>query len=156
MCVSCLRLEQRVRSRAAYNGSSLAARASALLADARRRAKAKGLPCTISRQWVLERLRSGYCDATGVRFEFDTSTRRKGQAYTSTAPSLDRIDSSVGYTPSNTQVVCAKHNVSKSYSTTREHINYCLTFLRHQGVITNESVVEAHHRNRECSFKRRS
>lgn len=82
-------------------------RASALVSMARYRAKQKGLPFTLTDedtarlQWVID---LGRCQVTGIPFNLDD-----GKTWDS--PSLDRIDSTRGYTPENTRVVLYCVNV---------------------------------------------
>lgn len=53
--------------------------------------------------WIEARL-SKCCELTGLLFDFDGGGDTAGHGPYS--PSLDRIDSSKGYTPENTRVVC--------------------------------------------------
>lgn len=84
-------------------------RARQLLMSARLRAKATGQLFTITEEWVTERLERGVCPMTGIPF---VMTRGEGrQAY---APSLDRIDPSVGYTPENARLIISAVNLAKN------------------------------------------
>jgi hypothetical protein len=84
-------------------------RASRLLADAKQRANGAGLPCTITLDWVTERIAAGVCAATSLPFDLEGS----GAPARPFTPSLDRIDPSQGYTPENTQVVAWVYNRAK-------------------------------------------
>lgn len=85
--------------------SKLTVRAVALVGQARYRAVKYDRPITITPEWVLERLIAGHCEATGFPFTFDVG---KGhQPYT---PSIDRVDSALGYTPENCRVVITAFN----------------------------------------------
>jgi hypothetical protein len=52
------------------------------------------------RDWLKAKVDAGVCELTGTPFDF---SGRKGNPY---APSLDRIDSSKGYTRDNVRLVC--------------------------------------------------
>ena len=82
-------------------------RASSLWRSARNRAKKAGLPFTITREWVAERVERGVSELTGMPIVLEA--HEWYQVHPS-APSLDRIDSSKGYTPENTMLVCAAEN----------------------------------------------
>lgn len=49
----------------------------------------------------------GRCEVSGLPFSFEVHGKRKPFA-----PSIDRVDSSVGYTPENTRLVCYAVNVA--------------------------------------------
>jgi hypothetical protein len=75
------------------------------------RAKKKGMECTITLEWVQQKLLDGVCEVTGIAF-VTGSLRHPFQ------PSIDRIDSSKPYTPDNCRVVLwiintAKHTLSE-------------------------------------------
>lgn len=78
--------------------SSAATRASKLIAGAKARSLAKGLPFDLDVPWLQSKLDCGRCEATGVRFDMNT---RRGW----NTPSLDRINPAQGYTKSNTRLV---------------------------------------------------
>ncbi|KKN55442.1 hypothetical protein LCGC14_0582120 [marine sediment metagenome] len=63
----------------------------------RRTAKVRGLDATLTKEWIEEKL-NGVCEATGLGFELTGGRGPK-------SPSLDRMDSSKGYTPENTRMV---------------------------------------------------
>ena len=73
-----------------------------LIASAKSRARKRGLEFDLDshRSDIKRRVDSGECELTGVRF--DTS----GNIRTYKSPSLDRINSSRGYTYDNVRVVC--------------------------------------------------
>lgn len=97
--------------RPARKRSVLESRYSGLLTSARKRAKAKGIDCTITLDHILEMARSNgeRCAVTGIPF---SATKSKGQHKAPFAPSLDRIDSAKGYTLANTRLVCVCVNMA--------------------------------------------
>ena len=87
--------------------------ASGMLTRAKRRAKDKKLgEVTLTRDWIVEKLEYGLCEATGLQFRFNNSksSRTPGDY----APSIDRIDNSKGYTQNNCQVVIWAYNGVKN------------------------------------------
>jgi hypothetical protein len=80
------------------------------LAKCRHRSSLKGRACMIDREFIADRLRltRGRCELTGLRF----STDRADVANRPYAHSIDRIDSTLGYTRSNVRIVCAGINVA--------------------------------------------
>ena len=105
--------------RAAYR-SSLEGRAAALLKDARRRAASKGMSFSLTRDWVIGRLRRWTCEATGWLFVIQS-----GRGHHPFAPSIDRINSTRGYTPANCRLVISAVNTIKG--TLRAHVAAALS-----------------------------
>lgn len=79
-------------------------RAKALMTLARFRAKQKGLPFALDENAIQGVIDAGVCELTRIPFNLDG-----GKTWDS--PSLDRIDSSKGYTPDNVRVVLYCLNV---------------------------------------------
>lgn len=82
--------------------------------QARSRALRRGLPFEITVEWALQKLvAQGYrCAKTGIALQLvcpHTDT-----TYSAFSPSFDRINSSLGYTCENTQVVCLMYNSAKN------------------------------------------
>lgn len=94
--------------------STVPGRAVELLRAARRRAKEKGIPCTLTKRWVMDRLRSGVCQETGMAFDMVMAGGRN-----KLAPSIDRHDLSQGYTPYNCRVVIWAWNCARGQYGTR-------------------------------------
>ena len=63
----------------------------------------------INTEWVYQKLEKGICDLTGLPFSLELRGKTHMNPY---APSLDRIDSNVGYTETNTRVVLAAVNLA--------------------------------------------
>lgn len=69
------------------------------------------MECSLTIEWIKGKLLAGVCEVTGIAFEFE----RNGNPF---FPSIDRIDSSKGYTPDNCRVVLwiintAKHTLAE-------------------------------------------
>lgn len=76
--------------------------------SAKRRNIKKNLQFDITVEWLQEKY-TGYCELTGIEFQF----ANKGKS--PIAPSLDRIDSSKGYTKDNVRIVCWGLNQAYSW-----------------------------------------
>lgn len=72
-----------------------------MLESAGRRARARGLPFTLTKRWA-EKHYKGKCELTGL--EFTTHGRLTGKV-SPFAPSIDQIVAGAGYTPANSQFV---------------------------------------------------
>ena len=94
--------------------STVSGRATELLRSAKRRAKEKGLPCILTKKWVIDRLGSGVCQETGMSFDLSMSGGRN-----KLAPSIDRHDLEQGYTPINCRVVIWAWNCARGQYGTR-------------------------------------
>lgn len=76
-----------------------------LLAGCKRRALRHGREFALTREWLRPRLVRGVCEATGQSLTFSPGDE--------TVPSIDRKDSSLGYTPDNCWVVTWRYNNAK-------------------------------------------
>lgn len=81
-----------------------------LLSAAKARASQKGVPFNLPSKWLADRLAAGKCEVTGLPFDMVTVGSRPD----SFAPSIDRKDSSLGYTEDNCQLVIWLYNAAKS------------------------------------------
>lgn len=86
-------------------------RAGQLYRAARIRAKNKDLHCTITKLWVLQALDTGVCQLSGIPFDLKPTKKYNFNPY---SPSIDRIDSSKGYTFENSRVILTALNVALS------------------------------------------
>lgn len=102
-------------------------RAVKLRSDARYRARRKGQEFDVPVERIEAALETGVCELTGLPFDLDTSEQWDKHP---SAPSLDRIDSSKGYTLDNVQVVCYAINVLRHQYP--EHLTrvYAKAFLK--------------------------
>ena len=86
-------------------------RASKLLRSARSRAKARGVTCTLTLDWLEQKLKDGRCEATGLPLDL---TRHPHYRTNPWSPSVDRRRNTDPYTPENSMVVCTAYNRAKS------------------------------------------
>jgi len=110
-CKACDQAANRVRSRS--HPAIIAERVKkwrderrgyALVNVAKHRAKARGIAFNLEPALIQARIDVGKCELTGIPFDLTT-------AWSWNAPSLDRIDSSGGYTMNNVRVVLYAVNV---------------------------------------------
>jgi DNA-directed RNA polymerase subunit RPC12/RpoP len=118
------RLQLHVKYKQWYGTTSY--RASVLLSTARRSAKKMNLPCTLTKQWIEERLKRGVCEVTGVQFDFNSS----GKGIRKFSPSLDRQNPKEGYTEKNTRVVVWIYNLWKSNYSHDEVIEFAKVLIQ--------------------------
>lgn len=98
-CRQCKQQDSRER----YASSS---RASRMLRAARSRACRHGFELSIDLAWVEQRLEAGVCEVSGIPFVTDALRHPF-------LPSLDRVDSSRGYTPDNCRAILWMLNAAK-------------------------------------------
>ena len=77
-----------------------------LLNRSKRSAIKKNFVYELDRDWLDKQLAAGTCSQTGLEFVYESNS-----PYT---PSIDRIDSSKGYTKDNCQIVCNIYNFAKN------------------------------------------
>jgi hypothetical protein len=80
--------------------------------QARFRANRKNLPCSITKEYLIEKW-TGLCPATGKVLE-------PGGRVTPTSPSVDRIVPALGYVPGNIAIISVAANRIKSEATAPE------------------------------------
>jgi len=84
-------------------------RATDLLKNAQGRAASKGLICTLTEEWIEEKLLAG-CEMTG--FPFDLEGGKSIGRFNPYGPSIDRIIAGSNYTPENCRMVIMAINVA--------------------------------------------
>ena len=84
-----------------------------LFRNAKNRAKAKGLPFTLTKEWVVERIEWGKCELSGIPFNLEVGREVSGPF----SPSIDKIVPELGYTPENCRVILCGINLLKMNGT---------------------------------------
>lgn len=106
-------------------------RAGTLLAGAKTRAKAKGIKCTLKKEWVVKKLNAGYCEVSGIPFKIKPYSLKKDYTHVNPyAPSLDQIQPSGGYTEGNVQVVCDQINKMKGDRTITQTVKVARELIK--------------------------
>lgn len=95
----------------AKENSDAWARSGRMLIWIRRRAAQSGMDFDLTREWISQAVESGACAVTGIKFDLGRDEMLRFQPW---SPSVDRIDSSRGYTQDNCRVVCWIYNMAKS------------------------------------------
>jgi hypothetical protein len=98
-----------------------------MLIQARKRAKKKGWVCTLAHQDIVI---PKYCPVLGIELRHGIKIR------CANSPSLDRIDSSKGYTPDNIAVISEKANRIKNDATLSDILLIADYMLRHAKIGT--------------------
>lgn len=93
-----------------------------LLHGARKRAKAQGLPCTITEEDIII---PQYCPYLGT--ELETSSPRGSSR--SNVYSLDKIIPELGYVPGNIEVISHLANTMKSNATEEQLVRFATTII---------------------------
>lgn len=105
----------RARARDAYN-------------DCRKRALAQGMEFDLTSKFILSLLRTQtVCPYLGTNLTYAIGGKDK------TLASIDRIDSSKGYTQDNVQVVSYLANLMKSHATPEELFQFAMGVMRMNG-----------------------
>ena len=83
----------------------------ALLGNAKDRAKKVGVPFALSREWVAAKLEIGICEMSGIPLVRAPRGKTRTHPF---APSLDRIIPSLGYIEANVRLVAFAVNQARS------------------------------------------
>ena len=97
------RKKRRYESAKKYD-ASIKGRASKLLRCARYRAKKQGIQCTLTLEWVLQKLIEGRCEVTNIDFEIKPGNGERQNTENPWSPSIDRLDPNGEYTPENSRL----------------------------------------------------
>jgi hypothetical protein len=96
----------------------------------------RGIAWTLNEDQLIQRiLDSGVCCLSGRELVFETNYI--------TTPSLDRIDSSQGYTDANVQWVGASVNTAKATLNNQDFIELCADIARHNGYTVTKQLEAA-------------
>ena len=76
-------------------------------------------------KWIYEKIKNGYCEVTGIKFDLETEVRPSAHAKNPWVPSIDRIDSSKPYLKNNVQIVVFMYNVCKSEFAYEDVVKLC-------------------------------
>lgn len=87
------------------------------------RAMKKGWKFDLTNEWYWQRVNAGVCEKTGLPF-----VNKKGKK-SPFQPSVDRINSSRGYTQDNCQVVCLIFNLAKNKFTEKDVYKFARAFV---------------------------
>lgn len=103
------------------------------------RSKDIGVDFDLDVPYLYELLKSqnNKCRASGIGLEFSTKSGLKGRSPWS--PSLDRIDSSKGYTKDNVQFVCLMYNLCKS-TWTHEDVMKFVKILNSNSSLSDDGI----------------
>lgn len=108
-------------------GDPVAHRIRRLLHTSKKTAKTKSFEHSLDKQWCLSKL-SGVCEATGL--PFDLSVDGIYKKMNPFAPSIDRIDNTLGYTKDNCQMVIWIYNCSKNTFDLKDLYTMCKAFVK--------------------------
>ena len=91
-----------------------------MLRSAKRRSTLRDIPYSLDTPWLQKKMKRGVCEVTGLRLEASAIRSESGGHSGFFAPSLDRINSNLGYTKRNTRLVIWGYNRAKGDNTDRE------------------------------------
>jgi hypothetical protein len=101
-------------------------RAQRLLGNTTKRAKSMGWPKPdFDSTWIYEKIKNGYCEVTGIKFDLETQVNESVQAKNPWVPSIDRTDSSQPYSKDNVKIVVYMYNVCKSEFNHEDVVQFC-------------------------------
>ena len=124
MCASCRHSLLRYRNIESY--------LKALVSGARSRSKHKGLVFDLDAEWAIDRFRrnKGLCEATGIPLEIPKRSRTKRQkSVLIHSPSIDRINSNLGYLKVNCRIVSLSFNGMKGPYSDDDLFGLCSAFI---------------------------
>lgn len=115
-------------------------RATRMIAQTRVDARRSGKVFELDKEWLVEKLKKGICEKTGLPFVLNGKDKPElNQKSTKHpfSPSLERKDSTVGYTKENTIVVCLIYNYCKNVFEEEAVEMFCRAYLNKMEDKTN-------------------
>jgi len=123
MCSSCNNIRSFNRRRTMHG------RIMNILESAKRRTKEKGFTeFNLDYDFVYSLISYGKCIVTNIHFILENKNNSFTNPY---APSLDRIDSSKGYTKDNVRAVIWQYNTMKGELTDEQVLEICKAVIKH-------------------------
>lgn len=113
-------IERKLRSEKFYK--SIEGRARTLFKSAKRRESKFNEVIDFDYLWILDKLKVGVCEVTGVPFDFNKPVTTNKNPF---APSIDRKDSSKGYCKENVRIVIWQYNLMKGEISDEQLITLC-------------------------------
>jgi len=90
----------------------------------KKRAKRKDIDFNLDKEWIDSKLKKGVCEVTNIKFDFS-----KKPFLNPYYPSIDRVDSSKGYTKDNCKMVCHMFNNAKCEFSEKVFIYWATKFV---------------------------
>ena len=102
-------------------------RTTILLNRVRNRSRRFGTECDLDIEWLRRKIeeQDDRCARTGIPFSYEAGPPTPWQ------PSLDRKDSTKGYTKDNVQVVCLMYNLAKNAADDDDVRSFAIALLEH-------------------------
>lgn len=104
-------------------GKTINGRAKRLYLAARYRARINNLEFSLFLAHIEVVLMIGVCQKTGIPFDYESP--QKGKNFNPYAPSIDKKNPFLGYTPENIQIVCNAYNLAKNQFTDEQFLEFC-------------------------------
>lgn len=117
---------------------SINGRSAHLLNNARSRARRAGVDCSLTKEWIMEKLEKGTCEITGLPFEYKTG-HGKGHRQNSFSPSLERIVPIGPYSPENTIMAVWIYNRAKGAFPLEDFNKMCVSVANQLSEATTPS-----------------
>src|SRR5262249_33445469 len=86
-------------------------RARTLFRGAKKRARNNNLAFDLTEEWIIDRLKAGVCERTGIRFDLTKATNSRTNKF---APSIDKVNPKGSYTKDNCRLVVWMFNQAKA------------------------------------------
>lgn len=97
--------------------SQIETRAKELFRMAKHSSKNKNVPFDLDSDWILDKLKQGTCEMTGIKFNIEPLPKGRQNPYTA---SLDRIVPELGYVKSNVRLILWALNAA--FNSYGEHV----------------------------------
>lgn len=107
-------------------------RATRMIAQTRVDARRRDKVFELDKEWLVDKLKNGVCEKTGLPFVFNGKEHQELNQKNNKhpfSPSLERKNSTLGYTKENTIVVCLIYNYCKNVFEEEAVEMFCKAYL---------------------------
>lgn len=119
---------EKVKASSYKHYNSLHGRAASMLKTSKRKSsKFDNSVHDLTLEFIMQKLARGVCEVTGLSFDFDRHEYYKCNPF---SPSIDRIDSTIGYKQDNVRIVIWQYNLMKGEMTDDEVYLICEEVIR--------------------------
>jgi len=122
--------EQLVQKSRDYYATKIG-RVKSFLKTAKRRSSKFSEECNLDQEYLMNLL-GDRCEVTGLEFDYSPHPTNKCNPL---APSIDRIDNSIGYVKGNVRFVIWQYNIMRNELTDDELLFYCERILNAKGLL---------------------
>ena len=100
-----------------------------MLQNAKARSRKNGIEFSLGKEWAIQKLKAGVCEASGLAFDFTTHEEQRAFWIKPRAPSIERIDPEGPYSEENCEMILWLLNRAKAKFDRVEFDNIMIAYV---------------------------